>query len=255
MTQRDFTGKVAVITGAAAGMGRSAALALAAQGARVVLADVADAAGAEAVARITASGGEARFIHTDVAQETDVAAMVDAAVDAYGGLDIAVNAAGIEVEKDFLIDADVETFDRVIAVNLRSVFLCMKFEIRAMLQRGGGAIVNFASTNAFKPQVTQSAYNASKFGVVGLTKTAALEYTRKGIRVNAVAPGAIDTAMLRSSIEHRGADPDALLKKYSLFGRFGKADEVAHAVIWLCSDESSFTSGHVLAVDGGLLTY
>lgn len=255
MSKRDFNGKVAVVTGAAAGMGRAAAIALAAEGAKVVLADVAEAAGAEAVEQITSTGGAARFVHVDVSRETDVAAMVDDAVDAFGGLDIAVNAAGIEVEKNYLVDADVDVFDRVIAVNLRSIFLCLKFEIRAMLQRGGGAIVNFASTNAFKPQVTQSAYNASKFGVVGLTKTAALEYTRYGIRVNAIAPGAIDTAMLRSAIEHRGADTEALLKKYSLFGRFGESEEVADAVLWLCSDESSFTSGHVLAVDGGLLTY
>lgn len=255
MSKRDFNGKVAVVTGAAAGMGRAAAVALAAEGAKVVLADVAEAAGAEAVEQITSAGGAARFIQVDVSRETDVAAMVDDAVDAFGGLDIAVNAAGIEVEKNYLVDADVDVFDRVIAVNLRSIFLCLKFEIRAMLQRGGGAIVNFASTNAFKPQVTQSAYNASKFGVVGLTKTAALEYTRYGIRVNAIAPGAIDTAMLRSAIEHRGADTETLLKKYSLFGRFGESEEVADAVLWLCSDESSFTSGHVLAVDGGLLTY
>jgi len=253
MSKHDFNGKVAVVTGAASGMGRSAALALAAAGAKVVLADVAEQAGEHVVRTIAEAGGTARFIRTDVAQEADVAASVDAAVSAYGGLDLGVNAAGIEVEKTFIAEADAATFDRVIAVNLRSVFLCLKYEVAAMIGRGGGSIVNFSSTNAFKPQITQSAYNASKFGVVGLTRTAALEYTRAGIRVNAVAPGAIDTPMLRDAIEHRGADPEVLLKKYSLFDRFGQAEEVAEAVLWLCSDDSSFTSGHTLAVDGGLL--
>jgi NAD(P)-dependent dehydrogenase (short-subunit alcohol dehydrogenase family) len=253
MSTHDFTGKIAIVTGGGNGMGRSAALALAASGAHVVLADLAVDAGQDAVRAITDAGGSARFIRTDVSKEADVAAMVDDAVTTFGGLDFGVNVAGIEIEKNFLVDADVDVFDKVIAVNLRSVFLCLKYEIRAMLERGGGSIVNFASTNAFKPQITQSAYNASKFGVVGLTKTAALEYTRAGIRVNAIAPGAIDTAMLRDAIEHRGADEKVLLKKYSLFGRFGHADEVANAVLFLCSDDSSFTSGHTLSVDGGLL--
>lgn len=252
MSGYDFTGKVAVVTGAAAGMGRAAAVALAAAGARVVLADIADAA--DTATEIAAVGGTATVVRTDVSAEDDVVAMVQAAVSDHGRLDIAVNAAGIEVETDFLVDSDVAVFDRVIAVNLRSIFLCLKYEIAAMVPTGGGAIVNFASTNAIRPQITQSAYNASKFGVVGLTKTAALEYTRKGIRVNAIAPGAIDTAMLRAAIDHRGSDRDALLRRYSLFGRFGEAQEVANAVLWLCSDQSSFTTGHVLAVDGGLLT-
>jgi NAD(P)-dependent dehydrogenase (short-subunit alcohol dehydrogenase family) len=254
MSRSDFTGKIAVVTGAGNGMGRSAAMGLAAAGASVVLADIDVAAAEDAVRAITESGGRARFVRTDVSAEADVEAMVTQAVAAYGGLDLAVNAAGIEIEQDFVADADVAVFDRVIAVNLRSIFLCLKYEIRALRVRGGGSIVNFASTNAFKPQVTQSAYNASKFGVVGLTKTAALEYTRYGIRVNAVAPGAIDTAMLREAIEHRGADEAVLLKKYGLFGRFGRVDEVTQAVLFLCSEDSSFTSGHVLCVDGGLLT-
>ena len=253
MSTHDFTGKVAVVTGGGNGMGRSAAIALAASGASVVVADLAEDAGLDTVRVITEAGGAARFLRTDVSREPDVAAMVAEAVTAFGGLDFAINAAGIEIEKGFLIDGDVDVFDKVIAVNLRSVFLCLKHEIRAMLERGGGSIVNFASTNAFKPQVTQSAYNASKAGVVALTKTAAQEYTRYGIRINGVAPGAIDTAMLRDAIEHRRADEKVLLKKYSLFGRFGQADEVSNAVLFLCSQDSSFTSGHTLSVDGGLL--
>jgi NAD(P)-dependent dehydrogenase (short-subunit alcohol dehydrogenase family) len=253
MSRYDFTGRVAVVTGGGNGMGRAAAVALAAAGASVVLADVATDRGEDAVREIVAAGGRARFVRADVSSEDDVAAMVETAVAAYGGLDMAVNAAGIEIEKDFIADAEVDVFDRVIAVNLRSIFLCLKHEIRAMRSRGGGAIVNFASTNSFKPQKTQSAYNASKAGVVALTRTAAVEYTRFGIRVNAVAPGAIDTDMLRDAIAERGADEQALLKLYSLFGRFGRTDEVTNAVLFLCSGESSFTSGHTLSIDGGLL--
>lgn len=254
MSRHDFSGRVAVVTGASSGMGRASALALAAAGASVVLADVAEQAGVDAVHEITEAGGRARFLRTDVCEESDVVAMIHCAVDTYGGLDIAVNAAGIEIENSLIADADVATFDRVIAVNLRSIFLCLKYEIRAMLDRPGGSIVNFASTNAIKPQSTQGAYNASKFGVVGLSKTAALEYARAGIRVNAVAPGAIDTPMLREAIAQRGADPEVLLRRFSLLGRFGRPDEVADAVLWLCSDDSSFTTGHVLTVDGGLVT-
>jgi glucose 1-dehydrogenase len=249
----DLTGKVAVVTGAASGMGRSAAVALAGAGARVLLADVAEEAGRRTAEEIVTAGGRAQFVCTDVAREGDVAIMVDAAVRAYGRLDLAVNAAAVEIENARIAEADVATFDRVIAVNLRSTFLCLKYEIRAMLEHGGGAIVNFASTNAVKPQVTQAAYNASKYGVVGLTKTAALEYARRGIRVNAVAPGAIDTPMLRNALEQRGTDEHLMRKRFGLFGRFGRPGEVASAVLWLCSDASSFTTGHVLAVDGGLL--
>jgi NAD(P)-dependent dehydrogenase (short-subunit alcohol dehydrogenase family) len=253
MNRYDFTGKVAVVTGGANGMGRSVALAMAAAGASVIIADISVEAGLQAAQVITTAGGSARFVRTDVSSEADVRAMVAEAATGFGGLDYAVNAAGIEIEQTFLADCEVETFDRVIAVNLRSMFLCLKYEITAMLERGGGAIVNFASTNAFRPQMTQSGYNASKFGVVGLTKTAAIEYARSGIRVNGVAPGAIDTAMLRDAIEHRGADEAALVKRYSLFRRFGEADEVTKAVLWLCSDEASFTTGHTLPVDGGYL--
>ena len=168
-------------------------------------------------------------------------------------LDCAANVAAIETETTLLADCDEATFDRLVAVNLKSVFLCLKYEIRAMLERGGGAIVNIASTNSFRPLPKQAVYTATKHGVVGLTKTAAIEYAAAGIRINAVAPGAIDTPMLRGAMAARGSAEQDVLARLSLTGRFGQPAEIAHAVLWLCSDESAFTMGHVLAVDGGYL--
>jgi len=249
----DFTGKVALVTGAASGMGRATALAFAAAGARVVAADVAVAGGEQTAKLIEQAGGEASFVRTDVSQTADVEAAVAAAVNAYGGLDCAANVAAIETETTLLADCEESTFDRLAAVNLKSIFLCLKYEIRAMLQRGGGAIVNIASTNSFRPLPKQAVYTATKHGVVGLTKTAAIEYAGSGIRVNAVAPGAIDTPMLRGAIAARGSDEAEVLRRLSLTGRFGSPDEIANAVLWLCSDEASYTVGHVLAVDGGYL--
>jgi glucose 1-dehydrogenase len=180
--------------------------------------------------------------------------MVRAAVDSFGGLHCAVNAAAIELEHERLADLDEATFDRIIAVNLKSIFLCMKFEIGQMLAQGsGGAIVNIASTNSFRPQPHQSAYTASKHGVLGLTRNAAIDYAVDEIRINAICPGAIDTPMLRNAIDRRGRDPQEVANRLTLAGRFGTVDEIAQAALWLCSDESSFTMGHALAVDGGYL--
>ena len=165
-----------------------------------------------------------------------------------------MNGAAIELERVPLHEVDDEVFDRIIAVNLRSIFLCMKHEIRAMLAGGrGGAIVNIASTNSFRPQHHQSAYTASKHGVLGMTRNAAIDYGGQGIRINAVCPGAIDTPMLRAAMERRGRDPQDVADRLSLFGRFGQRDEIAKACLWLCSDDASFTTGHALAVDGGYL--
>jgi glucose 1-dehydrogenase len=179
--------------------------------------------------------------------------MVAVAVETFGGLDAAVNAAAIEFEVDFLADLADSDFDRMIAVNLRSVFLCMKHEIRAMLASGGGTIVNIASTNSYRPQPHQSAYTASKFGVLGLTKSAAVDYAGQGVRINAICPGAIDTPMLRGAIEARGRDPKEVAARLSLTGEFGRPVDIANAVLWLSSDASAFTVGHALAVDGGYL--
>jgi glucose 1-dehydrogenase len=249
----DFASKVALVTGAAGGMGRATAQAFAAAGAKVVAADIAADEGEQTAKLIRGNGGEAVFVRTDVSDAADVEAAVATAVNEYGGLDCAANMAAIETETTFLADCEEATFDRLVAVNLRSIFLCLKYEIRAMLQRGGGSIVNIASTNSFRPLPKQAVYTATKHGVIGLTKTAAIEYAGKGIRVNAVAPGAIDTPMLRGAIAARGSDEAEVISRLSLVGRFGDPTEIANAVLWLCSDRSTYTIGHTLAVDGGYL--
>ena len=254
MGEGTFAGRVALVTGAAGGMGRAIAVAFARAGAAVVVSDVAGEGGNETVELVRAAGGEAQFFAADVSDAEAVERLVGGTVDAFGGLHCAVNAAAIELERDRLADIDVEVFDRIIAVNLRSIFLCMKYEIGQMLvQGGGGAIVNIASTNSFRPQPHQSAYTASKHGVLGMTKNAAIDYAPDGIRINAISPGAIDTPMLRAAIERRGRDPQEVADRLSTLGRFGSPEEIASAALWLCSDESSFTVGHALAVDGGYL--
>ena len=249
-----FDGRVALVTGAASGMGRAIALALAGEGAAVVVADVAVEGGEQTAAEIADKGGRAVFRRTDVSSSEDVQAVVDTAVAEFGGLDHGVNAAAIENETQPLADCEEETYDRMLAVNLRSVFLCMKYEIRAMRAQGrGGTVVNIASTNSFRPQPHQPAYTASKHGVLGLTRAGAVDHAADGIRVNAVCPGAIETPMLLGAITARGRDPQEVAGRLSLFGRFGSPDEIARAVLWLSSDDSSFTTGHALAVDGGYL--
>ena len=249
-----FAGRSAVVTGAASGMGRAIALSLAAEGASVVAADVDEHGGQETVALVEEAGGRAKFLRTDVSRSEDVRAMVDLAVSAHGGLHLGVNAAAVEFETQPLADCEDADFDRMIAVNLRSVFLCVKHEARAMRSQGrGGSIVNIASTNSFRPQPHQAAYTASKHGVLGLTRAGAVDHAADGIRINAVCPGAIETPMLLGAIEARGRDRDEVARRLSLFGRFGTTEEIAQAVLWLCSDDSSFTTGHALAVDGGYL--
>jgi NAD(P)-dependent dehydrogenase (short-subunit alcohol dehydrogenase family) len=249
-----FDGRSTIVTGGSGGMGRAIALAFAAAGSRVIVSDVMDAGGEETVALVREAGGEARYVRADVSSSSDVAAMVGAAVDAYGGLDYAVNAAAIEFEVDYLADLSEEDWDRMLDVNLKSVFLCLKHEITAMLASGGGSIVNIASTNSYRPQAHQSAYTASKFGVLGLTKSAAVDYAPQGIRINAICPGSIDTPMLRGAMAKRGRDPQEVANRLSLIGRFGTPEEIAAAALWLCSGVAGFTIGHALAVDGGYLS-
>ena len=254
----DFAGDVALVTGSAGGMGRAIALAFAAAGATVVTADV-DATGGEETERLAReAGGSADFIPTDISEPDAVEALVATAVDRYGGLRYAVNAAAIENETAPLHECDLDTFERIQTVNVRGVFLCMKYEIAAMLANdsghdGRGAIVNIASTNSFRPQREQPAYTASKHAVLGLTRSAALDYAGRGIRINAICPGTIDTPMLRSAMQRRGRDPQDVIDRLSLVGRFGTPDEIADAALWLCSDAASFTLGHALAVDAGYL--
>ncbi len=254
----DFTGDVALVTGAAGGMGRAIALAFATAGAAVVAADVDVSGGQETERLVCAAGGSADFIATDISDPDAVEALVATAVDRYGRLDCAVNAAAIENETSPLHECDLESFERMQAVNVRGVFLCMKYEIAAMLtneQRpdGRGAIVNIASTNSFRPQHDQPAYTASKHAVLGLSRSAALDYARRGVRVNVICPGSIDTPMLRDAMRRRGRDPQDVADRLSLLGRFGTPEEIAAAALWLCSDASSFTIGHALAVDAGYL--
>jgi NAD(P)-dependent dehydrogenase (short-subunit alcohol dehydrogenase family) len=246
-----LAGKVALITGAASGMGRAVALRFAAEGAAVVAVDIDEGGLKETVA---GAGGRAALAVADVADAGQVAAAVEVARSEFGGLDVAVNAAAIEREAVPLHECDDDNYDRIMAVNVRGVFLAMKHEIVAMLATGrGGAIVNIASTNSYRPQPNQPAYTASKFAVLGITKQAAIDYAPLGIRINAICPGGIDTPMLRGAIERRQRDPVDVQNRLSLMGRFGEVDEIAAAALWLCSDESSFTAGHALAVDGGYL--
>ena len=254
----DFGGEAALVTGAAGGMGRAVAIAFAQAGASVVMGDIDEAGGRETERLVGGIGAAAVFVATDVSDAASVGALIEAAVVRFGGLHCAVNAAAIENETAALHECADDVFDRMQAVNLRGVFLSMKHEIAAMLAntpRDGerGAIVNIASTNSFRPQHEQPAYTASKHGVLGLTRSAAYDYAGRGIRVNAICPGSIDTPMLRNAMARRGRDPEDVARRLSLLGRFGTPEEIAAAALWLCSSGSSFTLGHALAVDAGYL--
>ena len=251
-------GRVCIVTGAAGGMGRAIATTFVESGARVVVTDLA----ADRLDVLRSDlGGDVAALAGDVSNRDHVQALVALAVSHFGRLDAAVNAAAIEFERGPLTECADDDFDRMMSVNVRSVFLCMKHEIGAMLgneptagpRHLRGSIVNIASTNSFKPQANQPAYTASKHAVLGLTRATAIDYAGQGIRVNAICPGAIDTPMLRTAMERRQRDPVEVAKRLSPLGRFGDAAEIAAAALWLCSDASSFTTGHALAVDGGML--
>ncbi len=244
--------KVALVTGGSSGIGRAAALAFAREGAKVVVADVQVAGGQETVRLIGDAGGEAVFVRTDVASPVEVQALVDQAVQRYGRLDCAFNNAGIEGTLAPTAECSEENWNRTLEVNLKGVWLCMKAEIAQMLKQGGGAIVNTASVAGLVGFQNLPAYCASKGGVVQLTRTAALEYAKMGIRINAVCPGVIRTAMVERVT---GGNPqtEAQFVAMEPVGRMGTPEEVAAAVVWLCSDAASFVTGHPMVVDGGLV--
>lgn len=251
MADQVYAGKSVLVTGAAGGIGRAAALAFAKAGAKVVAADIDARGGEETLALIAKDGGEAIFVKTDIAREAEVEALVAKAVAVYGRLDCAFNNAGIEIESTPLADAEEALFDRIMAVNVKGAWLCMKHEIRQMLKQGGGAIVNTASVAGLVGAPLQPIYAASKHAVVGMTKTAAAEYGKAGIRINSVCPGVIRTAMLERALEREPRREKSIVKIHPI-GRLGEADEIANAVLWLCSDAASFVTGHQMAVDGGL---
>lgn len=248
----ELCGKAAIVTGASAGIGKATALALAEEGAGVVVADLDVARGEEVAAQIVDKGSRAVFVHVDVSDDAAVAALVSRAVAHFGRLDIAFNNAGVEGMPAPTHECTPENWSRTIAVNLGGVWSCMRHQIPQMLDNGGGVIVNNASVAGLVGFAGIPAYTASKHAVVGLTRTAALEYAERGIRVNAVCPGVIDTEMI-----HRftGDDPQvtASLLATEPVGRLGRPEEVADAVVWLASDRSSFVTGQAIAVDGGFL--
>lgn len=249
--------RVALVTGGGSGIGRASAVAFAREGAKVVVTDVDVDGGQETIRIIESAGGTAQFVRADVSQATEVAALVEQAVAAYGRLDCALNNAGIQGDIKQTAECSQENWDRIIATNLTGVWLCMKHEIPHMLSQGGGAIVNTASNFGLVGSNGMPAYSASKHGVLGLTKTAALEYAKSGIRVNAVCPGPVQTPLVDKVLAAQPELGDQIIKAIEArepVGRMGQPEEIAEAVVWLCSDAASFVTGTAMSVDGGFVT-
>lgn len=247
---KEFEGKVALVTGGGSGIGRATALAFARQGAQVVIGNRNVQLGQETVAMIRNAGGTASFQRTDVLVAAEIEALVDHAVKTFGGLDLAFNNAGIEGDVASVVEQTEANYDAVMDINVKGVWLSMKYEISRMLERGGGAIVNCASVAGLIGFPSLSIYIASKHAVIGLTKTAALEYSAQGIRINAVNPAVIDTGMADRIASGLGMKMDEIVPFHPI-GRIGRVEEVAEAVLWLCSGRASFVTGHSLIVDGG----
>ncbi|MBW1886081.1 MAG: glucose 1-dehydrogenase [Deltaproteobacteria bacterium] len=242
--------KVIAVTGSGSGIGEATALALAREGAKVLVAEIDSASGQETVRAIGQAGGEAIFVETDVTREPDAEALVKAAVESYGRLDCAVNNAGIEGLTARTADCTRENFERVLSINVMGVFLGMKYQIPQMISQGGGAIVNLASTMGLVGHPDVPAYVASKHAVIGLTKSTALGTVRDGVRVNALCPGNTDTALISAWAEREPEDYKFLMG-LTPAGRLAEPAEIAEGVIWLCSDASSYCTGHALVIDGG----
>lgn len=244
--------KVTIVTGAAMGMGEATARLFAQAGAKVVVADFNAEKGQAVADDIVANGGDAFFVKVDVSKAADVEHMVAATVEKYGRLDGAVNNAALTPDDAPVAEFDEDYWDRLMSVDMKGVALSMKYEIRQLLKQGdGGSIVNISSVSGFRPQPNNIAYVAAKHGVVGMTKVAALEYGGDQIRVNSVAPGAIDTPMLRGALEQFGLDEETYAPQLSLLNRFGQAEEIAHASMWLISEQSSYVTGTTIHADAG----
>ena len=239
-------GKVAIITGASMGLGEAMALLFAREGARVTVADIADAKGEETVDQIRAEGGEATFVHVDVSETADVELMVNATVEAFGHLDILVNNVGLQVNKN-VVDTTEEEWDHVLNTNLRSMFLCSKWAIPQMIKNGGGSIILISSLSGLVGNAQQASYNASKHGAIGLAKCMAIDHAPDNIRVNAVCPGSMNTPLNLTIPEEKLAP----YKNLNLQKRFADPSEVATAALYLASDEASYATGSVMVVDGG----
>jgi glucose 1-dehydrogenase len=254
MNALTLQGKVAIITGAAMGMGEATAKLFAEMGAKVVAADIDEAGGRRVVAEIEAAGGTAFFCRANVSLGGDVEALVKATVERFGRLDVAVNNAAVTPDTRLLSEMEESQFDKVIAVDLKGVALCLKYELAQMIrQGGGGSIINIGSVSSFRPQATTAAYVAAKHGVIGLTKVAAVENGQHNIRVNTVAPGAIDTPMMQNYLKDHNLTEADFAAPFSLFNRFGKAREVAQASLWLASDLASYVTGSTINVDAGYI--
>lgn len=245
-----FRGKVAFVTGAGSGIGRASAVAFARDGANVVVADVSERGNQETARMIEELGARTLAVKCDVTQAEDIRAALDKAVDTFGRLDFAFNNAGAEQPVTAVADVTEHEWDRILNINLRGVFLCMRAEIPVMLRSGGGVIVNTSSGAGVKGFKGQAAYAAAKHGVIGLTKSAALDYASQGIRINAICPGIIETSMMDRFTGGTSEGRDRVIAQEPV-GRMGRPEEIAAAVVWLCSDLAAFTIGHALVVDGG----
>ncbi len=248
-----FAEKVVLITGGGSGIGRASALAFAKRGAKIVIADVSVEGGQDTMYRIKDLDGEAIFIKTDVSKAAEVKALIKKTVDTYGAINCAFNNAGIEGISSSTVACTEENWDRVININLKGIWLCMKYQIPYMRERSGGAIVNMSSVAGLSSCVQRfPAYVASKHAVIGLTKAAAAEYAKAGIRINALCPGFIHTPMVEDKF-HDAAELKEWVNRQMPTGRLGTPEEVAEVAVWLCSDTASFVTGHAMLVDGGSL--